>query len=58
MTQNIDLTDIQFLSGSGVPSMVAKQGSIYVNNTASTSTTRLYVNTTGSSTWASFTASA
>lgn len=56
MTQNIDLADMSFLSGSGVPAMAAKKGSLYVNTSATTTTTRLYINTDGSTTWFAFTA--
>ena len=44
--------------GSGAPTLTAPQGSLYINITASTTTTRLYINTDGGTTWASFTASA
>lgn len=44
--------------GSGAPTQQAAKGSLYVNATASTSSTRLYINTDGGTTWASFTASA
>lgn len=58
MTQNIDLTDVSFLSGSGVPTMAAKKGSLYINITATTTTTRLYINTDGGTTWTTFTTAA
>jgi len=45
-------------SGAGAPSLSAPKGSLYTNTTASTASTRVYVNTDGSTTWASFTASA
>lgn len=48
----------QILFGSGAPGATAPKGSIYTNTTATTTTTRLYVNTDGAATWASFTASA
>jgi len=49
----------QILSGVGAPTGIsATQGSLYTNTTAASSTTRLYVNTTGGTTWANFTASA
>jgi hypothetical protein len=37
--------------GTGAPGMTATQGSIAIRTDASTNTTRLYVNTTGSTTW-------
>lgn len=44
--------------GSGAPSFSAGKGSLYINTSATTTTTRLYINSSGSTTWASFTASA
>lgn len=49
---------INLIAGSGAPSLTAIKGTIYINTTASTSSTRLYINTDGAATWASFTASA
>ena len=44
-------------SGSGAPTYSANKGTLYINTTATTATTRLYINI-GGSTWANFTASA
>jgi hypothetical protein len=44
--------------GTGAPAFSAAKGSLYTNTTATTTTTRLYVNTDGATTWANFTASA
>lgn len=41
--------------GSGAPTVTAAQGSIYIRSDGSSTSTRLYVNTTGSTTWTSFT---
>jgi hypothetical protein len=41
--------------GSGVPSVSAAQGSIYLRSDGSSTSTRLYVNTNGSTTWTNFT---
>lgn len=47
------------MRGSGAPTGITAQvGTLYVNTSASTSTTRLYINTDGGTTWAYFTASA
>jgi hypothetical protein len=43
--------------GNGVPSHTAPKGTLYINTAASSSTTRLYINKTGSNTWASIAAS-
>lgn len=53
------LAGIKVLVSSGAPtSITAPQGSLYINTSASTASTRLYINTDGGTTWASFTASA
>lgn len=41
--------------GSGAPSVSAGQGSLYLRSDGSSTSTRLYVNTTGSTTWTNFT---
>lgn len=45
-------------AGSGSPSLVAARGSLYLRTDATTTTTRLYVNLTGSNTWTTFTSAA
>lgn len=49
---------INMIAASGAPSLVAKKGTIYINTTATTTTTRLYINTNGGTTWAFVTTSA
>ena len=45
--------------GSGAPtSTTAPKGSLYIRTDATTTTTRLYINTDGATTWATFTTSA
>lgn len=44
--------------GSGAPTVSAAQGSIYLRSDGSSTSTRLYVNTTGSTTWTNFTSAA
>jgi len=44
--------------GSGAPTFTAAQGSIYLRTDGSSTSTRLYVNTTGSTTWTNFTSGA
>jgi hypothetical protein len=50
----------QFIvSGNGPPTLRKEnKGMLYVNLTATTTTTRLYINIDGGTTWANFTASA
>jgi hypothetical protein len=50
---------VGLLSGAGPPTgLTATKGTLYTNTTATTTTTRLYINTDGGTTWANFTASA
>lgn len=44
--------------GSGAPTFSAAQGSIYLRTDGSSTSTRLYANTTGSTTWTNFTSAA
>jgi len=53
-----DTTDPVLCFGSGAPGITRPKGSIYINTSAVTTTTRLYINTDGATTWASFTTSA
>lgn len=41
--------------GSGAPTLSAAQGSLYIRTDGSSTSTRLYVNSTGSTTWVNFT---
>lgn len=41
--------------GSGAPTLAAAQGSLYVRTDGSSSSTRIYVNSTGSTTWVAVT---
>ena len=44
--------------GSGAPTITAAQGSLYLRSDGSSTSTRLYVNTTGSTTWTNVTTAA
>lgn len=44
--------------GSGAPTISAAQGSLYLRTDGSSISTRLYVNTTGSTTWTNVTTAA
>lgn len=44
--------------GSGAPTFSAAQGSVYMRTDGSSTSTRLYVNTNGSTTWTNFTSAA
>jgi hypothetical protein len=45
-------------SGSGAPSFTATQGSLYLRTDGSSTSTRAYINTTGSTTWTAVTTAA
>lgn len=45
-------------SGNGTPTQAAPKGSLYIQLDATTTTSRLWINTDGSTTWAYFTTSA
>lgn len=49
---------IDILTGSGAPTMSAPKGSLYINTAATTTTTRLYINTNGTTGWTNFTTAA
>ena len=53
----IDLADITFSTGTGVPAFVAPKGSIFIRLDGSSSSTRMYINSTGSTTWVNVTTS-
>lgn len=44
--------------GSGVPTLSAAQGSLYIRTDGSTTSTRMYINTNGATTWTSVTTAA
>lgn len=44
--------------GSGVPALAAAQGSLYIRTDGSSTSTRMYINTTGSTTWTNVTTAA
>lgn len=51
-------TQPSIVSGTGTPTFSAKKGTLYVNLTGSSVSTRMYVNTDGATTWTSFTSAA
>lgn len=48
-------TNLGVFFGSGAPTIAAAQGSLYLRTDGSSTSTRLYVNTTGSTTWTNVT---
>jgi len=56
---NIGAADaVKIIFGSGVPSLAAPKGSLYLRTDGSSASTRMYVNTDGSTTWTSVTTAA
>lgn len=45
-------------SGAGAPSFTAAKGSLYLNTTGSSTSTRAYINTDGGTTWTAVTTAA
>lgn len=50
------VTNLGVFAGTGAPALAAGTSSIYFRNDGSSNTTRLYINTNGSTTWAAVTA--
>jgi hypothetical protein len=48
-------TNLGVFFGSGVPTLSAAQGSLYLRTDGSSTSTRMYVNTNGSTTWTAVT---
>lgn len=49
---------VHFCAGTGAPTFTAAKGTVYSNITGSSTSTRLYVNTDGATTWTNFTSAA
>lgn len=53
-----DSGSVQLQVGAGAPDHTAAKGTLYINTSGSSTSTRLYVNTDGGTTWTSFTSAA
>jgi hypothetical protein len=51
-------TQASVCAGTAAPTFSAKKGTLYINLTGSSTSTRLYVNTDGGTTWTNFTSAA
>ena len=51
MPETIGILNVQVSSGAGAPTHAAPKGSLYLNTTGSSGTTRAFINTTGATTW-------
>lgn len=51
-------TPVNYCAGTGAPTFSAPKGTVYSNITGSSTSTRLYVNTDGSTTWTNVTTAA
>ena len=49
---------INLIAGTGTPTATAKKGTLYIQTDASTTTSRLWINTDGAATWTYFTSNA
>lgn len=52
---SLGVNGVTITAGSGAPSASAAQGSLYLRTDGSSTSTRLYVNTNGSTGWTDFT---
>lgn len=52
-------SSVKLMTGAGAPTgITAPKGSLYLNSTATTTTTRIYINSDGATTWVTLTTSA
>jgi len=51
-------TAASICAGTGTPTFTANKGTVYINLTGSSTSTRMYINTDGATTWTSFTSAA
>ena len=51
-------TQPSIVAGTGAPTFSAKKGTLYIRLDGSSTSTRLYVNTDGATTWTNFTSAA
>lgn len=51
-------TQPSIVCGTGTPTFSAKKGTLYINLTGSSTSTRMYINTDGATTWTNFTSAA
>lgn len=49
---------VAIYAGAGAPTFTATKGSLYLNTTGSSTSTRAYINTDGSTTWTAVTTAA
>lgn len=51
-------TQASIVAGTAAPTFSAKKGTVYINLTGSSTSTRMYINTDGGTTWTNFTTAA
>jgi hypothetical protein len=56
--QSVTISGMTITGGAGAPALAAPKGSLYLRNDGTTSATRLYSNTDGSTTWTPVTTTA
>ena len=52
---NISVSGITIYAGVGAPTITATKGSLYIRTDGSSTITRMYINTTGSTVWTAVT---
>lgn len=58
MTNGSIVARPQICAGTGVPTFTANKGTLYIRIDGSSTSTRMYVNTDGATTWTNFTSAA
>lgn len=57
-TTAFSVDGVTISAGAGAPSFTAPKGSLYLNTTGSSTSTRAYINTDGGTTWTAITTAA
>jgi Iap family predicted aminopeptidase len=57
-TTALSVNGVSISAGAGAPTFAAAKGSLYLNTTGSSSSTRAYINTDGATTWTNITTAA
>ena len=57
-TNVLSVDGVSISAGAGAPTFAAAKGSLYLNTTGSSSSTRAYINTDGATTWTNITTAA
>jgi hypothetical protein len=58
VTTDLTVNEVSISAGAGAPTFAAAKGSLYLNTTGSSTSTRAYINTDGGTTWTAITTAA